>query len=661
MDQKAGRRIFLAILGSEVSWRFDRLTKTRTLQDIILSTDEDELNDDSSFILSILDNHLKLPQGNTPNESEDSLRIVADCLLQLVKVRGVKRGTNENELQPWVKRVIVSLAQTSCSVDWEKPRAICRLRLLSCLGHVYSLVPDLAGNLLEEVVRMLLSNSDSDGKATWNSDFEPSVMLEQATRRIIERSVRILDEPKDGIAINQAVRVLLSVTLIEVLSGDLESTTLLEELQNIHQDLQQYASTRREAIDAVIEITLSFASRQSAFNRKLSEHIFTVFAKDMSQDALHCMLEIFDQKENHEGQKALFSHEEEDGVAEIASENDNDNTGYDAEDAPDDSTTLLSDHGEDVKPHGPSEPSASESDEPESETGSSSSELARLDQALASTLGSSTYNNQPVGKTFDSSSDSDISMTDSQMLALEPHITEIFRQRATIEDQRDKAKGRKDTPKKRAADGKRNMLNLKNRVLDFLTIWLKQAHDNPLTLQVLLPLLRLMRTTNTKQISERGSTLLRTYFEAAKKKGMPVIRDERNTEEDDSGLLWALLEAVHEEALLFPSKTHAATCSRASLFLARCLMLRPPDSLSSKDSQEHGNSYHRRYAERKQTLGKGGDSKSAILAIPKENLHITQRIWRLYNETGMRKLSTCSGLPESFWNEWIGWVFAKRT
>lgn len=178
-------------------------------------------------------------------------------------------------------------------------------------------------------------------------------------------------------------------------------------------------------------------------------------------------------------------------------------------------------------------------------------ELAIFDSKLAEALGTHRADNDMDADGDAASTDED--MNDEQMEALDVHLETIFKERKKIAN--------KKTEKK---DAKETIVNFKLRVLDLLQIYIKQQHTNPLALDLVLPLLRLIRTTGSKQVSEKGCNVVREFARLCKGKAVPVPTG------TDAPLI--LLRHVHQEAERQGSNAHGNACSQMSLLLVKVLV-----------------------------------------------------------------------------------------
>lgn len=184
-------------------------------------------------------------------------------------------------------------------------------------------------------------------------------------------------------------------------------------------------------------------------------------------------------------------------------------------------------------------------------------ELAAFDAKLAQALGTRRADEDVAAEDDESS---DVDMDDAQMEALDEHLEKVFRERKKV-----------TSKKKERRNAKETVVNFKCRVLELLDVYIKQQHAQALCLDLIMPLLQLIRTTGNKQVSEKATALIREYFRLCKGQSLPV----------DAGreTLLELLTLVHSEAGKEGSNAHAYACSQASLLLAKVLAAQNKDNL----------------------------------------------------------------------------------
>jgi DNA polymerase phi len=302
--------------------------------------------------------------------------------------------------------------------------------------------------------------------------------------------------------------------------------------------LETVEESTAESPDGFVEILLSFLGNPRTLFHKIAVEAFTIFAPELSVTGLGSLTEVLDTEESLEGQKRLFAQDvddfeegEEDGDEEDASD-------VEMVDGPASETD-----GSEVDSSSGDDSSVEESED---------EELIQFNNMLAMTL-QTTKPSVNGEEAEDTSDDSD--MDDEQMMALDPQLTKIFKQRSQI------------TGKKEREHAKQNMVQFKSRVLDLLAVFLDKQYSNPLSLEVLLPVLRLTRASANKQLSDKSSQLLKSTFDthSKHKAALPVP--------DNVDAAWEILKGIHQETKLGAgASVHAGACSSASLHLAKVLV-----------------------------------------------------------------------------------------
>ena len=155
---------------------------------------------------------------------------------------------------------------------------------------------------------------------------------------------------------------------------------------------------------------------------------------------------------------------------------------------------------------------------------------------------------------------SDEDMNDEQMEALDEHIEKIFQERKNASSKKTQNK-----------DAKEAIVNFKCRVLELLDVYIKQEYKNPLALQLLVPLLNVIRTTKSPIVSSKACDLIGNYFRTCKPSSVPCISDTEAT--------LALLRTIHQQASIDGSNAYSSACSRASLLIVKSLAAQDQENL----------------------------------------------------------------------------------
>ena len=202
-------------------------------------------------------------------------------------------------------------------------------------------------------------------------------------------------------------------------------------------------------------------------------------------------------------------------------------------------------------------------EDPDNDDDAAAEESAVFDAKLASKLGT-----RPAMDDINANDDaesSDEDMNDEQMEALDEHIERIFQERKNATSKKSQNK-----------DAKEAIVNFKCRVLELLDVYVKQEHKNPLALQLLVPLLNVIRMTKSTIVSSKACDLVGNYFRICKPNSVPCISDTK--------AVLALLRTIHEQASKEGSNAYSSACSRASLLIVKALAAQDPENLRLVES-----------------------------------------------------------------------------
>ena len=495
--------------------RFDQITKTKTVETLL-----SYLGDEKVEIVHMLRRKVI--------EAPDDVKSVCgtvDFLLAMVRnasnTNGDQNGSETRGIAKWVKILLHTLGELSYGQLPQASRTAVRARFMSSVGHILGLGGQAPQAVSSIVVHLAQPESAADHE-------EP-----------ILRAKSIVNQLDDA---EPALQTLLSISVLQVYNEEPDGVAVLRDLISFYDTRQSERSN--ESSSLLIELLLSFVSKPSALFRKMAEQVFTAFAADLTAEGLQSMLSILQQSESMSGQQALF----EQNGSDVDESEGSDADAIDVEDESDielvngeaagSSTSSQSDDSDDDEESNQAD-SAAESPE--------ENEEAAFDRKLAAALGTAAADQ-------DDADDSDGSdMDDDQMMALEPHLTSIFKERQKVASKKQDNK-----------EAKQNIVNFKNRVLDLLSIYVKSQYADLLALDIVLPLVTLVRTTSSKEVGEKAFAVLKQYFEACNRnKSFPRL--------SDAEPCFEVLGELHNEMKKAGSKMHTAACSRSSLFLARVL------------------------------------------------------------------------------------------
>ncbi|KAK3396282.1 DNA polymerase phi-domain-containing protein [Sordaria brevicollis] len=400
------------------------------------------------------------------------------------------------------------------------------------------------------------------------ADLDPEDEIGGAVLEAYEKLKDLLDpgkDTKDTKAPRQALALLYAVAILQFYNEDPDVMNLLEELEECYDKLAGEGMQEGEGIaEFLVEILLAMVARPSSLMRQVSQQVFEAFTNLMSSEAIKLLTDPLAVEESAKGQQALFSTEDEDMANAEGSDEDDEHDhehGSDEELDSDVEIVNLEEAGSDDDASSSFSGSDNEDDEDDDEPENENQEaLDALDTALAEALGSHRLDKDADAASGD---DSESDMSDSEMMEVDAKLAEIFKQRAQAAN---------SSKKKDKKDAKETVINFKHRVLDLLAIFIKKeaAVANPLTFEIILPLLELVRTTTTKPLANKACEMITTFSKSLKKaKGEfgAAFGDEQVVDD-----LVSKLQEVHMEAPKDGSHAFAKAASTASLAIASVLV-----------------------------------------------------------------------------------------
>lgn len=517
----------------------DGQTKTKTLEIVCLAAPLDAMEETCSSLQS-----LEAQSLSETDQPDACRRAYADLAVTLLKQRKDRMRPESSKLAPWARhllRLLVSVGYISSGSQVKPPVSdqtanFYRARLNSALA---ALSDSTAREMMAAFHGVLKELKES--RATLRHPLtKDSLEALKSADRARKNATKKHQSDGDMTDTERAFDLLFDICMLQVYNQEPDSVEVLQDLQASFDNWQE----SKESASGLIELLLSFVSKPSALLRKLTEQVFAAFTGALHVDDLQSLLNILEQRESLSGQQELFQQHEEDGPANDVQADDDDEM-IDVEDMSD--VELI--NGEEASAsssHGDSEDDDDSASSSSATSGAEDEEdeATVFDRKLADALGTATADSDDDGSDMD----------DEQMMALEPHLTTIFKERK-------KATSSKQDNK----DARENIVNFKNRVLDLLNIYVKAQYSNVLALDIILPLVSLMRTTTSKPTAEKALAVLRAYFESCTKhKSLP------SPPETDA--VFEVLEALMEEMKAGGSKLHANGCSRSSLFIAKVLV-----------------------------------------------------------------------------------------
>ncbi|PKY03126.1 putative DNA polymerase V [Aspergillus campestris IBT 28561] len=519
---------------------FDQITKTKTVEKMAVEANADALRQ----IVPRLERLIASPDTTDIKAAASTRQFLAGLLLSIVRSRASASDTDDaQDVLEQILFTFVRFAYFSAADDaksgaqpplTQQTQELFRSRINSCLNSLIA-QQKYATDLPYAVVRKIRDGAKSGEYGKFIIDMDET--LRESVKSAFKSLKKLfsMDKKEDGGI--DAFKLLYSMTILQVYNGDADAVSMLEELDfcfsKIFSDKKSKKEEKSDATDALVEILLSFAAKQSQLFRRMSEQVFGVFADKVTENGLDSLISILEAKESLAGQQEMFDQQDEEGDENMM------DVDADSEDSDVEVVEAGSGSGED---------SDNDSDNESTSSGEEDPEVAIFEAKLAAALGTH-RGDEDLAASDDSGSDSD--MTDSAMEQLDNQLVKVFQAR------RDANNHKKDKK-----DARGNMVNFKNRVLDLLDIYVKKCHTKVLALDLLLPLLRLTRRSSVKQVSDKAAAVVREFAKLCKgTAAVPRV--------DELEPVWDLLRSVHAEAGHSGPAAHAAAASQASLLLVK--------------------------------------------------------------------------------------------
>ena len=520
------------------SWvDFDKITKTKFVEKLLTMTSSDAWDKCLGALVDSVSN----PELAPRNKGTTQFRIAcADLILTAVKNYGRSR-TNEAQrldelamensvetLASFAFCQVVSKKGDVQTID-EQTKGAFRGRLLSTLSHLMTQTDDpstypaiAAAFLLTNKIEILPISPSSKtilasikragkkmmkcGKHTW---------LLGATDLTIQKNVKVY----------RAFRLLFALTIIQAFCIDADALNLLEELEAAYDAHLDDNGNVQERSSGFVEILLSLVSKPSVLFRRVGKEVFSSCTAMVDQEGLDSMFDVLLKSEDLAGQQELF----------------------DAEDDAEEEIRLDIDE-------------VSHATTPDSDTSSvmeetMDNEVIEFENKLAQALGTHRAEDELVNG--DAQESDEEMMDDEQMEALDPMMSNMFKERKMA------------SHKKETKNARDTIVQFKTKVLELLEIYVQQESKNPqnsILATIPTQCIACIQVTKSKQVSEKAAAVVKAALNAYKLSAAPephkqVLKVAKQE-----------LRSVHQNVLKPGSNLYLRTCSQASLFLAKMML-----------------------------------------------------------------------------------------
>ncbi|KAL9039795.1 MAG: hypothetical protein Q9180_002318 [Flavoplaca navasiana] len=529
---------------SHLTVSFDDITKTKTVERLLA------LAHPSSLGQLVPELCVQLVSPGTIQEKDASARrqITIDQLTYLLKShqKRTKQDTHGSECSSLTRQILGVLAtysyfsmknprpgQADCPVPPMSSRTqeTLRTRLSTCLLHILSNSPDpssLASHVVDVILRC---EADKHMNSILDLTGTLGEIISNAREFLGHVRKQTMSESNNKPMLC-AFELLYSFTILQLYNGDGDAVGMLDDLRSCFDLLIEHRQTAHHiGSELVVEILLSYVAKPSQLFRRLAQQVFPIFIPIIQHDGLLSMIKVLKTEENLSGQYEMF-------------ENDAMHSAEDSSDDGSDVEEVDMTNGNGVQ----SSPDEEDDSQLSSEGTEDGDQAEEVDEETAAF-------NAKLAQTLNPGESTDEDMDDEQMEALDGPIASMF-----------KARKKLVSKKQQRMDAKETIVNFKCRVLELLETFVKQRHKDLLALDLVLPLLTVIRTTTSRLVSARACKVLKDFSKRCKGRNAPHI------EEQQGPAITELLNEVHLEVMRESSNAHISACNQASLLLAKILV-----------------------------------------------------------------------------------------
>lgn len=565
------------LFGPHGSINFDKLTKSKTVSNLLTVSDLDEntLNE----LFGILSSKLN---ESSLSEHKAQLQFVLDTMLHAV--RGHKSELKSEIITNSILRPVISLAFFS-DKD-EHATNLAKERFYSLLSEITHL--NDGGHSYQNVALRLICEAEDTGR-------ELTTKLDDTLKNVKDEALKTLRSISSNEQNPQSrgLEMIISMCLLQLYSGESEAVSVIEELCEFYQERDE----NNNSLVGITEILLSLLAQKKAVLRKLSLYAWQQFVSEIGDEELKALLDVLPARENKKGFRQLFEGADE---YELDGQVDDDGAGEDDEESDeeaeeesdlesgkdDDTSDELANSGEEN-----ATPNRDDVAKIDKEATSALAKALNLPDDIVNEKGEVDLDNwddedgDDVADGEEDDEDDEESMDDEKMMELDDQLSQIFKRRKDALSNISTGNQRKIEAK----ESREDVVAFKQRVVDMLEIYVKfvekQAARNENTnvsscLLLIEPMIKCIQQTTDKSLANRAAKLLKTKLFKIKTNAF-----QQSFDQDE---LMAMMKKTHESLLTSKPGQHQATyysvCGTASLFLAKIIV---ECSVGSKEAAVH--------------------------------------------------------------------------
>ncbi|ORY26447.1 hypothetical protein BCR33DRAFT_859122 [Rhizoclosmatium globosum] len=592
-SREIGLQVVFQLMGKNGHQRFDSITRTKTVENIVSSLNEKEVDTYVKYLMDLVVSGVSDVADETEEESTSTSATTR--MWALDQLHSLLKSPQIPKTQSWIQRVLQFLCVHSLFIVEKPGNGIEKIEFTPEFDYKKDEEKKLAAGVMlngeywaYDLVQFIISLDGAGGgskKNTANAHVRPVHALEARSLEARNMAIKEITAYRTKVAELQSAKtpnhtliaqyksfeLLFLHVLLQVYTEPVDAVNILNELKScadlVFSDKPALVSTpskrkmseeddeeeeQPNPVDVIIDILLSFLAKPSALFRGVVENVFKVFCPVLTESGLQLIFDILKAKSGVAGAEELFEEGDED---EDDDEDDDDVMEIDASEVGKGDEEDDDDEDEDDEDDDDDE---DEADEPEES-------VEELKNRLKAALGGVADDAADMNPDDAEDDDDEKSLNDEEMEAFDEKLSAIFRERKKVKtEQRDK---------------KQQVLHFKLRVVDLIELFIKKQPANPLILSLIMPSLAVVIETadsdESRELHTKMTTLIKTKLATVKE--VPPV------ESLESGL--ALLKEIQELAAKSPSASVAGLCSAMSLLVTRSIAHSHPEGVAVTSGQ----------------------------------------------------------------------------
>ncbi|KAI9274442.1 DNA polymerase phi-domain-containing protein [Phascolomyces articulosus] len=566
-NKEAGFALVTQLVGNQGRQDFDRLTRTRTVENILKTMDAEGIKSYLNYLAQIFIEQSDASQANGPRAwvlkqltflvKNNAIPKEEDWLLSVVQFLmvyaffDIKKSSSKKSFFEGYRKPATPLSEATLDQCKESFQTVLMaLEKMPPLAKVKELgVSSLRSRRLNGTMNdgelWVYRVYEAQQKLIKDKNLQARTVLSKESQASLKKAIELMESLRKKLkaddkydSVERGFELLFLHMILHFMIDEEETESVLAELFECYNKItstpkkssakgkkgkkakateEEDEDVEPEPIDVIVDILVSFMTNSSPMLKNLAEQVFEMFSHKVTKQTLGLLFDLLKSSDSKNEAEDLFDEDmdEVDSDVEVI---------------------------EDVE---------MEEDEDDSEESEDEDENGEVDEELRRKVEEAMRNQGVLGGDDDDEEDEDLN--DEAMFGFDDKLAEIFKQ-------------------KRLANGKdnkeeQNIYHFKNSVADLVIIFVRKNPENPLVLQTIVPLLNILRVTPARPTTNQFLQKIIAFL----KNKLAKATEHPKVEDVDDAL--EILTAVHDF-----TKTKGATNKeladmgiQLSMYLRKCI------------------------------------------------------------------------------------------